>query len=178
MVTKGPLHGARFALIASIGRQVVNRDAPLEFRSIPLTEEQWALYAGQLNHNFAGIAPQPGYGPYDVPASNPELEYPGFPKTQAKLHASIALPADLTFAVGLRWNDAYWHNFDRTMRLPSTTTIDASLRWSRDDWDIALHGTNLNDADLYTGAEPVFAANTLLTKAPGPEAKLVVTRRF
>ena len=43
---------------------------------------------------------------------------------------------------------------------------------------IALHGSNLNDADLYTGAEPVFAANTLLTKAPGPEAKLVFTRRF
>lgn len=170
--------GDRFALIASLGRQRVNRDSPLGFRSIPLTEEQWALYGGQLNHNFTGIAPQPGAGPYAAPATNPELEYPGFPQTTAKLHATFGLPAGFAFSAGLRWSDAYWHNFDRSLRLPAATTLDASLSWERDDWSIAVHGTNLNDADLYTGAEPVFGANTLLTKAPGPEAKLVVTRRF
>ncbi len=170
--------GDRFAVIASVGRQRVFRDTPLGFRSIPLTEEQWALYAGQLNHGFSGIAPQPGYGPYSAPASNPDLEYPGFPQTTAKLHATVGLPAGFAISAGLRWGDAYWHNFDRTLRLPAATTIDASLTWNRADWSVALHGNNLNDADLFTGAEPVFAANTLLTKAPGPEGKLVVTRRF
>ncbi len=168
----------RFAVIASIGRQTVNRDNPLGFRSIPLTAEQWALYAGQLNHNFSGIAPPPGYGPYSAPASNPNLEYPGFPQVTAKLHATLGLPAGFSLSAGLRWSEAYWHNFDRTLRLPSATTIDASLRWENADWSVAIHGSNLNDADLYTGAEPVFGANTLLTKAPGPEAKLVLTHRF
>lgn len=168
----------RFAVIGSIGHQEVRRITPLGFRSIPLTEQQWALYAGQLNHGFSGIAPAPGLGPYSRPASNPDLEYPGTPQDQAKLHIFTALPAGFSFTVGARWSDAYWHNFDRTLRLPSTIAFDASLTWNRNDWRVALHGFNLTDEDVFTGAEPVFGANTLITRAPGPAAKLVVSRRF
>ncbi|MCF3648552.1 TonB-dependent receptor plug domain-containing protein [Synoicihabitans lomoniglobus] len=167
-----------FALIASVGHQRINRLTPLGFRSIPLTEEQWALYGGQLTNNFSGVSAAPGYGPYSRPDSNPNLEYPGAPQNQAKLHAQFALPAGFDLGVFLIWSDAYWHNFDRTMRLPATTAIDARLSYTTDHWDIALHGTNLTDADVFYGAEPVFSANTLLTKAPGPGAKLVFTRRF
>ncbi|MCC5023156.1 MAG: ABC transporter substrate-binding protein [Candidatus Synoicihabitans palmerolidicus] len=152
--------------------------SPLGFRSIPLAEEQWALYGGQLTNNLSGVPASSGYGPYSAPASNPNFEYTGSPQTQAKLHTYFALPADFGFTIGLRWSNAYWHNFDHTLRLPSSLNVDASISWRRDDWDVALHGSNLTDADIYTGAEPVFAANTLLTKAPGPEAKLVLTRRF
>ncbi|GAB5562722.1 MAG: hypothetical protein SynsKO_43690 [Synoicihabitans sp.] len=168
----------RFALIGSVGRQEVNRRTPLGFRSIPLTEEQWALYGGQLNSPFSGIAPAPGFGPFSAPASNPDLEYPGSPQDQAKLHVSTALFAGFRLSTGIRWNDSYWHNFDRTMRLPSATIIDASLAWQSENWNVTLHGFNLGDADVFTGAEPVFGANTLLTRAPGPTAKLVVSRRF
>lgn len=168
----------RLTLIGSLGRQLVRRDTPLGFRAVPLTEEQWALYGGQLTSNFSGVAPAAGYGPYSRPATNPELEYPGFPQNEAKLYASFALPAHWSLSVGGRWTSAYWHNFDRTLRLPSALTLDAAVAWRHANWDISLHGTNLNDADLFTGAEPVFGANTLLTKAPGPAGKLVLTRRF
>ena len=168
----------RFAIIGSISHQEVRRLTPLGFRSIPLTEQQWALYAGQLNHGFSGIAPANGFGPYSAPASNPDLEYPGTPQDQAKLHVFTALPAGFSFTVGARWSGGYWHNFDRTLRLPSTVAFGASLSWKHDDWDVSLHGFNFSDEDVFTGAEPVFGANTLITKAPGPAAKLVVTRRF
>lgn len=168
----------RFALIGSYGHQEVRRLTPLGFRSIPLTESQWALYAGQLNHGFSGIDPTPGYGPYATPASNPDLVYPGSPQDQLKLHVFTALPAGFNLTLGARWSDAYWHNFDRTLRLPATTVFDARVSWSRGDWQVTLHGFNLTDAEVFTGAEPVFGANTLLTKAPGPTAKLIVARRF
>ncbi len=167
-----------FAIIGSIGHQKVKRITPLGFRSIPLTEQQWALYAGQLNHGFSGIEPATGFGPYSAPASNPNLEYPGTPQDQAKLHLFTALPAGFSMTIGVRWSGAYWHNFDRTLRLPSTVACDASLSWTREDWDVTLHGFNLSDEDVFTGAEPVFGANTLITKAPGPTAKLTITRRF
>ena len=169
---------SRFSLIASLGHQRVNRLTPLGFRSIPLTEEQWALYGGQLSHGFSGIPAADGFGPYSRPASNPDLEYPGSPQTQAKLHAQFELPHGFNIGLFLLWSDAYWQNFDRTLRLPSATSIDASVGYRTENWDITLHGSNLTDADVFHGAEPVFAANTLLTKAPGPAAKLVVTRRF
>ncbi len=168
----------RFTLIGSVGRQQVNRLTPLGFRSIPLTEEQWALYGGQLNSPFSGIDPAPGRGPFSRPASNPDLEYPGTPQEQAKLYAYTALPGGWGFAIGTRWSSSYWHNFDHTLKLPSSLVFDASLSWRTQNWDVSLHGFNLTDEDVFTGAEPVFGANTLLTKAPGPTAKLTVTHRF
>jgi iron complex outermembrane receptor protein len=168
----------RLTLIGSWGHQEVRRLTPLGFRSIPLTEEQWALYGGQLNSPFSGIPPVPGQGPYSRPASNPELEYPGTPQDQVKLHAYTALPGGFGLSVGARWSAAYWHNFDRTLRLPSSLVFDASLSWRNDDWEIHLHGFNLTDEDHFIGAEPVFGANTLLTKAPGPTAKLVISKKF
>ncbi len=168
----------RFAIIGSLGHQEVNRRTPLGFRSIPLTEEQWALYGGQLNSPFSGIPSATGFSPYPAPASNPDLEYPGTPQDQAKIHISTALGAGFRLSAGFRWNASYWHNFDRTMRLPSTIVVDASLAWEAENWRVALHGFNLTDDDVFTGAEPVFGANTLLTRAPGPTGKLVVTHRF
>lgn len=168
----------RFALIGSIGHQEVRRNTPLGFRSIPLTEEQWALYAGQLNSPFSGIPAEPARAPFSRPASNPNMKYPGAPDDQAKLHAFVGLPAGFSMTLGARWSDAYWHNFDRTLRLPATTVFDASISWRNDPWRVDLRGFNLTDEDVFTGAEPVFGANTLITKAPGPTAKLVITRRF
>lgn len=168
----------QFALIGSVGRQAVYRNTPLNFRSIPLTEQQWALYAGQLNSPFSGIASPADRAPYSRPASNPDLEYPGAPQDQIKLHAYVSLPAGFSLTAGIRWSDAYWHNFDRTLRLPATTNFDASVSWRSERWTIDLQGFNLTDAPVFTGAEPVFGANTLLTKAPGPHAKLVISRRL
>ena len=175
-MTYAPTDG--FALIGSIGHQEVRRNTPLGFRSIPLTEEQWALYAGQLNSPFSGIPPFADRAPYSRPASNPNLKYPGAPEDQIKLHTYIGLPAGFSMTVGARWSDAYWHNFDRTLRLPATTVWDASLSWRNDAWSVDLRGFNLTNEDAFTGAEPVFSANTLITKAPGATAKLVISRRF
>ena len=170
-LTYVPSHA--FSLIGSIGYQRINRVTPLGFRSIPLTEAQWALYGGQLSSPFSGIAPAAGFAPYSSPASNPSLEYPGAPQTQAKLRADYALTRGFRLGLGVIWSDAYWHNFDHTLRLPSTFSVDATLGYHAENWSATVHGSNLTDADLFYGAEPVFGANTLLTRAPGPQAKLV-----
>ena len=162
-----------FSLIGSVGYQRINRITPLGFRSIPLTESQWALYGGQLSSPFSGISAANGFAPYSSPASNPSLEYPGTPQTQVKLRADFALPGNLRFGLSTIWSDAYWQNFDRTLRLPRTLSFDATLGYHAENWSATLHGSNLTDADLFYGSEPVFAANTLLTRAPGPAAKLV-----
>jgi iron complex outermembrane recepter protein len=163
-----------FSLIGSLGHQRINRITPLDFRSIPLTEAQWALYGGQLSHPYSGIDPAPGFGPYATPATNPQLEYPGAPQTQAKLRVDFALTHGFHAGLAAIWSNAYWHNFDHTLRLPRATRFDATFGYKTENWSVTLLGSNLTDADLYAGAEPVFAANTLLTRAPGPATKLVV----
>lgn len=169
---------SRITLIGSVGHQKTRRTADLGFRTIPLTEEEFALYGGVLNSNFSKIPPKEGYGPYSRPASNPDLEYAGVPPTQAKLLAVVNLTERFGISGGPRWSSAYWHNFDHTLRVPSVIEWSAMLFYRTPRFDIALRIENLTDADIFRGAEPVFGANTLITKAPGRHGELTVNWRF
>ena len=57
-------------LIASAENQRIQRLSGLGFRSLPLSEEGWALNAGAMNGGVVAY-----------PEANPELDYPGIPET-------------------------------------------------------------------------------------------------
>lgn len=162
------------SILAAANHQRVERRSPLGFRSIPLSEQEWALYAGALTSNFAGIRNEP----FGRPAANPDLRYPGTPETQMKVLVTAKLPGRFTATVNTIWSDAYWHNFDRTLRLPARTVTHARLAYVAPRYEIALAVENLFNTDYFLGAEPLFGANTLITKAPPRAARLSFARRF
>jgi iron complex outermembrane receptor protein len=166
-----------FSLVASAGWQRVTREKPLASRSLPLTEQQWALFGGILNTPTSfTVTPAPGDS-FATPNANPDLVYPGTPETQVKLLA-IARRGAWTLAGGPVWSAAYWQNFDHTLRLPASLVWNATLAWRNDRWEASLAVDNLTNEEYFTGSEPVFGANTLITKAPPRTLRLTVTRKF
>jgi iron complex outermembrane receptor protein len=166
-----------FSLVASAGWQRVRREKPLGSRSVPLTDEQWALFGGIMNTPTSfTVSPAPGDS-FATPNANPDLNYPGFPETQLKLLA-IARRGAWTLTGGPVWSAAYWQNFDHTLRLPASLVWNATLAWRTDQWEVSLAVDNLTDENYFLGSEPIFAANTLITQAPPRTLRLSVTRKF
>lgn len=162
--------------VASAGWQRVWLMNPLPYRSMPLTEQQWALYGGVFNSQFG-----PAY--FDAangarPAANPDLIYPGSPETQVKLFARWKLPGGWSVGGGPIINAAYWHNFDHTLRLPSAIIWNLNAGWDHGPWSVLCFAENAFNEGYFYGAEPTFGANTLITKAPGAQFRLNLTRRF
>lgn len=123
----------------------------LGFGALPLTEEEWALRGGLLNAGGGRTV-----------ANNPELIYPGFPELSAGLLAVFELPYGFGISGGPRWQEAFWHNFDRTIRLPSALIWNANVFYRHGAWEVFLALENLSDEEYYASVDPVFAANTLV----------------
>lgn len=163
--------------IASIGTQHMRRDAPLTpIRAMPLSEQEYALYGGVMNNAFGPAYFNPAEG--RRPAANPDLDYPGFPETQAKVLVVYQHTSGFGFSGGPIWSDAAWHNFDHTLRLPSSLVWNAAVSYRAGSWSAELSCENVTDEDYFLGFEPVFGANTLVTKAPGRVLRLTVTKGF
>lgn len=163
-------------VIASANNQQVERKSPLGFRSFPLTAEQIALYSGSLNSQFGPAVFDPGNGAQ--PANNPDLRYPGTPETQGKIFLVYGGESGFGGSLGAVLSESYWHNFDRTIKLPSSTVFTGSLFYRQPGYEVGVMIDNLTDEDYYYGADPVFAANTLLTKAPERNYKFTFTYKF
>ena len=116
----------------------------------------------------------------ETPANNPDLNANGVPETTFKLFAVVEdfLIEGFGFSGGFVYSDAYYHNFDQTLRIPSSTVASANVFYRRPEWEILLGVDNLTDEDYFTGSEPGFGANTLITKAPGIEARLSFKYKF
>ncbi len=167
---------ATLTFVASAGWQRVWLLNSLAYRSMPLTEQQWALYGGVFNSQYG-----PAY--FDTangarPAANPDLIYPGTPETQVKLFARWQLPGGWSIAGGPIINAAYWHNFDHTLRLPSAVIWNLNAGWDHGPWSVLFFAENAFSEDYFYGAEPTFGANTLITKAPAAQFRVNLTRRF
>ena len=164
-------------LIGSYGEQAMRREGNLTpFRAMPLNEQEYALYGGVMNTAFGPAYFNPGEG--RRPAANPDLEYPGFPERQFKLLGVYRHSSGFGVSGGPIWSSAAWHNFDRTLRLPSSLVWSGAVSFRAESWSIELSCENLTDEDYFLGFEPVFGANTLLTKAPGRVARLTVGVEF
>lgn len=156
----------RLTLVGSAGWQEVRRQAPLGFRTVPLTPEETALSAGVLNSGFA------------TPANNPDLVYPGSPQTVLKLLAVYEWENGFGLSGGPIWQDAFYLNFDRTIELPAATVWNLSLFYRQPSFEVLVGVENLFDEDYYLGSDPLFGANAVVTKAPGPIVRAAVTWRF
>jgi iron complex outermembrane receptor protein len=113
-----------------------------------------------------------------VRANNPERIVPGTPDAVVNLFASWQGKSGFGVAAGPTWRSACWHNFDHTLRLPSSFVLGASAWWRGARTEVLLQLTNVLSEDWFTGSDPFFAANTVITKAPPIEGKLTITRKF
>lgn len=154
-------------VIASAGSQRVYRLDPLGFRTRYGTDERIALESGSLD---AGVTP--------TPPLNPQLIYPGTPEAQAKLDVAWQPTAAWGGSVGVVWSHAFYHNFERTLVLPSSTVWRASVHWRRGPFTVRASVENLFNTRYFLGADPNFSHNDLVTPAAGTTAKLTVAWDF
>lgn len=172
-------------LIGSWGTREVRKVNALGFRTMPFSlvdptgsgndEIGVALEAGSLLNQFAGafggFSPQGG-----TPDGNVERVVPATPETVLKVFAAVDLPNGFAFSAGFVSQDSYWHNFDHTLKVDASFVVNANLTWESDNWEFILSVDNLTDEDYFNGADPEFAANTLITKAP--EREFFVTAKY
>ena len=159
--------GEHFSINGAVTAQRILRRTALGFSALPMDESGWALNGGVLNTSFGRR-----------PTANPDMIYPGAPEITAKLFAMLTLNNGIGFAGGPIYSAAYWHNFEHTIRLPETLVWNVNLFYRSEKWEIFLAIENLTSEDKYIGAEPTFAANSLLTKAPPISWKLSCTYKF
>jgi iron complex outermembrane receptor protein len=100
------------------------------------------------------------------------------PQTQAKLFAIYTLDNGFGLSGGPVWSESYWHNYDRTIKLPSTIVVNTSVFFKRPTWDLTLPVDNLTNEDYFSGADPIFGAGTIITKAPEANYNVSYTYKF
>jgi hypothetical protein len=158
----------RWSVMGSLTMQRQWVDAPaLGFGAVARSPEQWALTAGLLtgagNRTFA---------------NNPDLIYSGYPERLGRLGAVARLGNGWSASLGATWRDAYWLNFDRTLRLPAALLWDGGLTWEGGPWLLRLQGENLTNQRHFLGAAPSFSGNATVTPAPGLGGRATVRYRW
>ncbi|MEM7672258.1 MAG: TonB-dependent receptor [Verrucomicrobiota bacterium] len=179
----------KLTIIGAATMRETNLTTPLGFRTMPWglidptgagdDEIGLALGAGSLLNQFSdalgGFTPEGG-----SPSANPSLESTGSPETTYKL---FAVYEDLIWegfgiSGGFVYQDSYWQNYDFTLRLPSSMVWNANVFYKTPSWEVMVGVENLTDEDYFLGSDPIFAANTIITKAPGTEAKVSFKYKF
>jgi hypothetical protein len=110
--------------------------------------------------------------------NNPRHLFPGSPQGVANLFASYELGSGFGVAAGPRIRGSYWHNYEHTLKLPSTIIWAGNVTFKKGPIHVLLELTNITSEDYFYGSDPTFAANTIITKAPPIEGKLNVTYKF
>lgn len=144
-----------FSLVGTFTAQRVYLETDvLGYGVYPMTEQDWALSGGIMN---AG-------SDRDTP-NNPDNVYAGFPEVSASALLVWRGSNGLGLAGGPQWRQAFWASHDRTLRLPASLVWNATVFYRTGPWDFSLRVENLTDEDYYFASDPVFSANTLVTKA-------------
>ena len=179
----------KLTLIGAITSRETFRTSPLGFRTMPFglsdptgasnDEIGVALNGGAMVNQFTEAVG--GFSPEgSSPSANPELRLPGSPETTIKL---FAVYEDLIWdgfgiSGGFVYSDSYFHNYDQTLTIPSSVVVSANIFYKQESYEILLGVENLTDEDYFIGAAPTFAANNLITKAPGVEGRLSFKYKF
>lgn len=140
------------AIVASATAQRVTLETELlDFGAIPLDAMGWALNGGILNAAGGRSAPL-----------NPDLVLAGLPERSAQAHLVWTPSEDWLFSLGPIWREAFYHDMQRAMRIPSSVLWNASVKWERGDFWIRVNFENVFDKEYWIGQEPVFSAGTLI----------------
>jgi len=113
-----------------------------------------------------------------VKKNNPDGIFGGAPEGSANLIASYDLGNGFSLGGGPRIRSSYYLNHERTLSLPSTVIWNGNVSYSRGAIQMMLELSNITSEDFFIGSDPIFAANTIITKAPPIEAKLNITYKF
>jgi iron complex outermembrane recepter protein len=175
-------------IIASFGDRETRRTTPLGFRSMPwnladptgsLNDEIGvALEGGSLLHQFTdafgGFTPQGG-----SPSRNPDLIMPGTPEMTAKLFIASSFENGFGVSFGGVYSDSFYASMDRFIVVPSSFVVNSNIWYEADSFKLMLSLENLLEEDYYFGADPIFAANTAISKAPDEiQARVTLTVPF
>lgn len=155
-----------FTVISSYTDLEVRRVDDLGFRSIPMSEQDWALYGGELTSNFSFGSFDGRVRDFGRPTANPDLVYPGTPQKTFKLFGLYDFGNGFAVSAAAEWQEEFWVDFDRTKEAPDVWLINLGASYRGENWEIGIAVENATDEDYILGADPVFAANTLVTKAP------------
>ena len=165
MVTK------QFSLIANYGvkeTQLITRPG---FRYGATQDYYTPLISGGLAIDFGDATGL-------IAKNNPDGLFAGSPQGSANLIASYDLGNGIEISGGPRIRGSYYHNYERTLSLPSTVIWGANVYYRRGQIQIMLELTNITSEDYFNGSDPVFASNTIITKAPPIQGKLNFTYKF
>ncbi|MFM9092007.1 MAG: hypothetical protein ACKOUK_09765, partial [Verrucomicrobiota bacterium] len=113
-----------------------------------------------------------------IAKNNPDGLFGGAPQGSANLIANYDLGNGFSVSGGPRIRGSYYHNYERTISLPSTVIWNANVTYRRGPVQVMLELTNITSEDYFNGSDPIFAANTIITKAQPIEAKLNLTYKF
>lgn len=152
----------KFTLIGSYTWQEVRRVAPPGFRTMPAPvgvdeDEYIALNAGTLLLGDFGFGNTRG---------NTDYVYPGAPQTVIKFFGIYEFDNGFSISGGPVWRDEFYHNIDNTLEIPDSLVWNLNLAYETEKWAFGLSIDNLTNEDYFLGADPIFGANTLVTKAP------------
>lgn len=158
----------RLTLLGALTAQrVYLRGDTLGFGTLPQDEAGWALTAGVLTAAGNRRAPE-----------NPEMIFGGIPEVSGHLYA-VWEPVDgWQLAAGPLWRDGFYHNMERSLRIPSHVLWNASLGYETKRWWVRVRVENALDADYWIGQEPVFAAGALLLQGTGRGISVTAGWRF
>ena len=160
-------------IIASYSDRETRRTSGLGYRSMPFglidptgagdDEIGLALGAGTLLNQFANALG--GFTPEGrTPTANPDRIVPGAPESAFKFFVKTDFSDRWGLAAGVVHSSAYWHSYDRNLRADAATVVNVNIMYRAKRWDAMLSLENLTGEDYYIGADPNFAANTLITK--------------
>jgi iron complex outermembrane receptor protein len=164
-----------FAIIASANHQTVELNSPLGFRVVPASEAEFALYGGELqtpfSQNLANFGKLAG-------ANNPDRQVPGTPEVQLKLFGVYQLDNGFGISSGFVWSDEYYADYNHSVELPSSLVFNSAIFYRKPSWEVSLQVENVTDEDYFYGADPLFAASGVITKAPERNFKVAYTYKF
>ncbi len=160
-----------FSLIANFGAKETQLITRPGFRFGATQDYYSPLLAGGLYIDF-------GDSTGLIAKNNPKGLFAGSPQSSANLFASYDLGSGWEISAGPRIRGSYYHNYERSLKLPSTVIWNANVAYNRGPIQVLLELTNVTSEDYFNGSDPVFAANTIVTKAPPIQGKLNFTYRF
>jgi iron complex outermembrane receptor protein len=159
------------SLIANFGvkeTQLITRPG---FRFGATQDYYLPLVAGGLYVDF-------GDGNGLIAKNNPKGLFAGSPQGSANLIVSYDLGSGFEISGGPRIRGSYYHNYERTIGMPSTIIWNGNVSYRRGPISVLLELTNITSEDYFNGSDPIFAANTIITKGQPIEAKLNFTYKF
>lgn len=159
---------ATFALVGSATAQRVTIETDLlDFGAIPQDAMGWALNGGILNAAGGRAAPL-----------NPDLVLAGLPERSIQAHLVWTPTANWIFSLGPIWREAFYHDMQRAMRIPSSVLWNASVKWERGDFWVRVNIENVFDKEYWVGQEPVFSAGTLILQGTPVSWEVSTGMRF